>query len=70
MKYRIILTGYTMKISVLTKLIWLWDVTATQIDLFQLRIWNRLKLCLTKLKQSKFEHIRDEIQKGGLDSWD
>lgn len=70
MVYRIKLTGYSLSILAMKNVIWLWDVVATQIDLFQLRIWNKLKDSLVKLKQDKLDHIKAKIQEKGIDSWE
>lgn len=70
MVYRIKLTGYTIYIWLLFRFIWLYDVFFTQVAIHQLRGWVKLKEYLDKLKTRKFRHIKDEISKGGLDSWD
>ena len=70
MVYKVILTGYRIREKLLSLLIWLWDVVFTQIDIFQIRIWNMMRCSLTKLKSGKVEFEKRELQKDGIDSWD
>lgn len=41
-----------LKIKLLRKLIWLWDVTFTAIDNFQLKMWVKMKTKLEDIENN------------------